>query len=147
MGSTAIRTSAIWQSINSFRLPGVRVINTASILCDMKLSFSTWIICWITYFRNYLRYTRSHRWQLVDSSISLFSKSLTLPNVCASFSPNCWSHSWASQDLEGPFTPRLLMNAPKDSWMTYAMDAIWLLNAGVSIADTSRVVGSSWVIE
>ena len=36
------------------------------------------------YFLNYVCYTWCHGQHLVDSSIALFSQSLTLPNVCVS---------------------------------------------------------------
>ena len=39
--STEMRTLAFWQSMNSFRRPDVRVINTASILCYIKVNFRT----------------------------------------------------------------------------------------------------------
>jgi len=78
-----MRTVAFWQSINSFRRPGVSVINTASILCFMKVSFRTFKISWNTYFLNYLCQTWSDGRHLIDSSIALLSKSLTLANVYA----------------------------------------------------------------
>jgi len=81
--STAMRTLAFWQSMNSFRRPGVSVINTASILCYMKVSFRTFKISWNTYFLNYPCSTWSHGRHLDDSCIALFSKYLTLPNVYA----------------------------------------------------------------
>ena len=56
-----------------------------------------------------------------------------------SFSPNCWSRSWVSQDLLKPFTLRLLMNSPKANCMTCAMYGMWFLNEGHSIAEASRV--------
>jgi len=40
------------------------------------------------------------------------------------FSPNCWSSSWASQDLVRLFTPRVLMNAPKASCKMSAMQGM-----------------------
>jgi len=46
-----------------------------------KVSFSTLQISRYTYFLNYLCQTRSHRRHRSDSSISLFPKSLTLPEV------------------------------------------------------------------
>jgi len=76
-----MRTLAFWQWMNSFGWAGVSVINTASILCFMKVSFRTFKISWNTYFLNHLCQTRSHGRHLVDSSIALFSKSLTLPDV------------------------------------------------------------------
>jgi len=44
MGSTAMRTLAFWQSMNSFRRPGVMVINTANIPCYIHVSFRTFKI-------------------------------------------------------------------------------------------------------
>jgi len=69
--------------MNLFQWPGVSVINTANIFCYMKVSFCTFKICWNMYFLNYLCLTWSIGWHLVDSSIALFLKSLTLPSVCA----------------------------------------------------------------
>jgi hypothetical protein len=48
------RTLAFSQSMNSCRRPGVSVINTASILRYMMVSFRTFKISWNTYFLNYL---------------------------------------------------------------------------------------------
>jgi len=81
LGSTAMWTLAYWQSMNSFRRPGVSVINTASILCYKKVSFSTFKISWNTYFLNYHCYTWFHGRHLIDSSSVLFSKPLTLANI------------------------------------------------------------------
>jgi len=69
--------------MNSFRRPGVSAINTASTLCYMRVSFRSFQMAWNTYFLNYLCQTWSHSQHLIDSSIALFSQSLTLPNVCA----------------------------------------------------------------
>jgi len=69
------------------------------------------------------------------------------PMFMLSFSPNCWSRSWASQDLVWPFTLTLHMNAPKASWMTCAMHGIWFLNAGHTIPEASRVDCDSWVLQ
>jgi len=69
----------------------------------------------------------------------------TMPML--SYSPNCWSSSWASQDLVRPFTPRLLMNTPTASCMTCAMPGMWFLNAGRSIPAASSVGCSSRVTE
>jgi len=74
-------------------------------------------------------------------SLWLFSMSML------SFSPNCWSGSWASQDVVRPFTTRLLMYAPKTSCMTCAMHDMWCLNAGHWIAEASSVDCSSRVID
>ena len=63
------------------------------------------------------------------------------------FSPNCWLHSWAAQDLVRPVAPRLLMNAPKASWMTCTIHGMSLLNAGHWIPEAWRVNCNSWVIE
>jgi hypothetical protein len=64
-----------------------------------------------------------------------------------SFSPNCSSHSCASYDLVGPFTPRRLMNAPKASWMMCDIHGMWFSKAGNSIAEASSVDCSSQVIK
>jgi len=83
IGSMVMWNLAFWQSMNSFQQPGVSGINTPSILCYMKVNFSTFKISWNRHFLNYLSLTWSHGWHLIDSSIALFSKSLTLPNVYA----------------------------------------------------------------
>ena len=69
------------------------------------------------------------------------------PMSILSFSPNWWSHSWASQDLVWPFTLRLLRNAPRASWMTCALHGMGCVNAGHSIREGSRVDCSSRVSE
>jgi len=63
------------------------------------------------------------------------------------FTPYSWWCSGATQHLERPLTPRLLMNAPKASWMTCAMHGMWLLIAGHMILEQSTVDCSSWGIE
>jgi len=68
--------------MNSFRRPDVSIINTGSVLCNLKVSFSTFKVSWNTYFLNYLCQTWSHGKYLVDSCIALVSKSLTIPIVC-----------------------------------------------------------------
>jgi len=81
---------------------------------------------------------------------------LTLPSVWSlwllpislhSSAAYCWSCSWASQDLMWPYTPRLLMNAPKSSCMTCAMQCVWFLNAGHWIPEILKVDCSSPVIK
>jgi len=69
--------------MNSFWRPGVSLINTASILCFMKVSFWNFNISSNMYCLNYLCSTWSDGRHLDDSSIALFLKSLTLPNVYA----------------------------------------------------------------
>jgi len=69
--------------MNLFRWPCVSVINTASILRYIMISCRTFIICWNTCFLNYFCKTWPHGRHFVDSSIALFSKSLTLPNINA----------------------------------------------------------------
>jgi len=69
--------------MNLFRWPGVSVINTASILCHINVSFMSFTMSWNMYFLNYLCQTRLHSRHLVDSSNALFSQSLTLAKVCA----------------------------------------------------------------
>jgi len=64
-----------------------------------------------------------------------------------SFSSNCWLRSWASHDLVWPFTPTLLMNAPKASCMTCAMPGMWFLKAGHCIGEALSVDCSSRVIQ
>jgi len=59
------------------------------------------------------------------------------PMSMLSYSSNCWLCSWISQDLLWPVTPRLLMNAPKASCMTWAMIGMWFLSEGYSITETS----------
>jgi len=80
IASSAMGNLAHCQLMNSFDRPGVSVINTSSILCYMKVSFSTSKISWNMYILNYLCYTWFHGWHLIDSSVALFSKPLTLPN-------------------------------------------------------------------
>jgi len=82
-----MRSWACWQSMNLFRWPGVSVINTASILCYMKVSFRTFEISSNMYFLNDLGKTWSHGRRIIESSIALFSKSLTLPKVYAFILP------------------------------------------------------------
>jgi len=69
------------------------------------------------------------------------------PLSMLSFSPKCWSRSWAFQDCVWPWTPRLLTNAPNASWLTCAIHRMWLLNAGHSIPEAWSVDCSSQVIE
>ena len=83
IGRTAMWTLAFWQSMNSFRWPGVSVINPGIIFHYMKVSFRTLKISWKTYFLIYHCQTWSHGRQLFDSSIAFFSKSVTFPNVYA----------------------------------------------------------------
>jgi hypothetical protein len=73
-------TVAFWQLINLFQRPGVSVINTASILCYMYVSFRAFAISCNTYFLNHLCSTWFQGRHLIDSSIALISKSLTLPH-------------------------------------------------------------------
>jgi len=113
----------------------------------MKVSFRTFKISWNTYFLNYLCWTWFHGRHLVGSSIVLFSKSLTLPDVYAFILSKCWSSSWASQELVWPFTPRLLTNAPKASCIMCAMHGMWFFNASYSIPEASIVDCSSSVTE
>jgi hypothetical protein len=70
--------------MNSFWWPGLSIINTASIFWYMMVTFSSFKIYCNTYFPNCLGYTWSHNWVLVELSIALFLKSLTLPNLYAS---------------------------------------------------------------
>jgi len=83
IGSAMMRAVAFLQSLNLFCWPGFSIINTACILCYMKVSFRSFKIFWNTYFLNYLCQTWSHGWHRIDSSIALFWKSLTLSKVYA----------------------------------------------------------------
>jgi hypothetical protein len=62
------------------------------------------------------------------------------------FLPNCLSYLWASHDCVGTLTPRLHTNAPKHSWILYAMQALWLPNRHYSISEISRIDCSSQFI-
>ena len=83
LGSAAMCSLSFWQSMNSFQWPGISVINKANILYSMKVSFKCFEMSWNTYFLYYLCQIWSHSRHLVDSSIALFSQSLTLSNICA----------------------------------------------------------------
>ena len=84
---------------------------------------------------------------IVIVALPSFRSLWLFPMSTLSFSPNCWSRWWASEDLVRHFTPRLLMNAPRASWMVRAMHGMWFLKAGNWIADASSVDCSSRVIE
>jgi len=83
IGSAAIHTLALWPSMNSFRWPGSSLINTASILCYMKVSFRSFNMSWNAYLLNCLCRTWLHSRPQFHSIIALSSQSVTLPNVCA----------------------------------------------------------------
>ena len=142
-----MRSLGFCQSMNSFRRPGVSVINTASILSFMKVSFRTFKISCNTHFLNYLCYIWSHGRHLVDSSIALFSKSLTLSNVYAFILAKLLIALMGFPRCGTAFTPRLFMNAPKAICMPCAMHSIWFLNAGHLIPEAASVDCSSRVIE
>jgi len=147
IGSTAVRTLPFWQAMNSFRRPGVSVINTASILWYMTVNFRTFKISWNTYLLNYLCETWFHGRYHIDSIVALFSKSLALPNVYDFNLSKLLIALMGFARLGGSFTPRLLMNAPKASCMTCAMHGMWFLSAGHSIAEASSIDCSSRVIK
>jgi len=75
---------------------------------------------------------------LLIVALPTFRSLWLFPVSVLSFSPIWWSCSWASQNLVQPFTPRLLMNAPKASCVTCTMHSMWFLNAGHSILEASR---------
>jgi len=133
--------------MDSFRWPGVSVINTASILCYLKVSFRSFKMSWNTYFLNFLCQTQLHSQHLVDCSIALFRSFWLFPMSVLSFSTNCWLRWWASQNLVRPLTPRLLINTPKACCMTRAMHGMWFLIADLIISEESRGASGSWVIE
>jgi len=56
-----------------------------------------------------------------------------------SFCTNCWLCASASKDLMRPLTVRLLMNAPKVSWMRCSIHYMRFLIAGLTIPEASRV--------
>jgi len=142
-----MRTLDFWQSINSFLRPGASVINTASILCYMKVSCRT------------LKYYEIGTFSIIFAKPGLMADTLLIialpsfrslwlfPMSMLSFSPNCWLRWWASQDFLWPLTLRMLMNSPKASCMTCAMHCMWFLNAGHSIPEASSVDCSSRVME
>jgi hypothetical protein len=52
--SRVMRTLAVWESLSLFWRPGLSMINTASVLCIMKVNVRTFKISWSTYLLNYL---------------------------------------------------------------------------------------------
>ena len=84
---------------------------------------------------------------LMILALSTFHSLWLFPMSMRSFSPNCWSRWWASQDLVRLFTPRLLMNTPVTSFMTCAMHGMWFLNAGNWMREAWKVDCSLQVIE
>ena len=70
-----------------------------------------------------------------------------LPMTMLSFFPNYWLRSWASQDMVQHFTPILLMDTVRESFMICAIHGMWFLIAGHSIPEASRVHCSAWHIE
>jgi hypothetical protein len=147
MPCTAMRARAFWLTMNLFRWPGVSLNNTAIIHSYRNVSFQTFKILWNQYFIDYLLETWSHCQHLVDSSITLASKHLTLPNVYAFIHSRLLSALMAAEQLVWSVTPRQLMNAPKACGMPCAMHGLWFLNAGHLILQESRVDCSSPVIE
>jgi len=142
-----MRTLSFWHTIHLFRRPGGSVINPASILSYMQVSFRAFKISWNTYCLNYpcksglIADTLLIR--ALHSSWYCWLFLMSMLSLC----PNCWSSSWAFQGLVQPFTLRLLKNAPKASWMACAMHGVWFLNAGQSIPEASRIDCHSLVIE
>jgi len=136
-----------WRSMISFRRSDVRVINPASILCYMKVSFRT------------LKYLEIHTFSIIFGKPDLMANTLlilALPSIrslwlipmsMVSFSPNCCSCSCASHDLVRPPTRTQHKNAPIAGCMMCAMYGMWFLNAGNSIPETSRLNCSSRVLE
>ena len=147
ISTSTMQTCAFWHSMNSFWQPVVSIINTASILCYLKVSFRTvkyLEICTISI-------TLAKSGLIADTSLiralpSVLRLSLFLMSMLW-FSPNCRSRSWASQDLVWHFTPKLLMNAPTASFVMGAMHSMWFLNAGHSILVASKVDCSSRLIQ
>ena len=145
--SAAFHTFAVWQSMNLFRRPCVRLINTTTICCSMAVSvrvFQYLEICTVSIIFA-KRGLMAHN-LLISASLPLWSLWL-FPISMLTSSPNCWSRSWASQDLVRPFPLRLIMNAPKASWMACAIHGMWFHNAGYSIPEAWRVDCNLRVIE
>ena len=147
IGCTTTRTLAFWQSTNSFWRPGVSIINPASILCYVKINSRTFKYHEIRNFSIFFHKPGFMADTILILGLPSSRSPWLLPMSMLPFIPNCWSCSWASQDLLRPFTPRLLMNAPKASCMTCAIHGMWFLNAGHLIAEASTVDCSSRVIE
>ena len=84
---------------------------------------------------------------LLILALPLFRSFWLFPISMRSFSPQCWSCSWASHDLLWSFTPRLLMNAPRASWMTCGLHGMRFLNVDCCIPEASRVDYDSRVTE
>jgi len=84
---------------------------------------------------------------LLIGALPSFQSLWLFPMPILSFPPNCRLRSWASQDLVRPFTPRLLVNAPKASFMMCATHGMWFLNAGRSIPEASWVHCNPQLVE
>jgi len=68
---------------------------------------------------------------LLNQALPSFGRIWLFSLSVISFSPSCWSHSWATKDLVRPVILRLLMNTLEASWITFSMDAMSLLNASL----------------
>jgi len=124
--------------MNSSRQPVLRLIYTTTILHYLNGSFGS------------SKCVEIHTFSIICAKPGLKTDTLlirALPSLrrlwllslsVLSFPTICWSHSWASQDLVWPCTPRLHMNPPKASWITCAMHSMWLPIAGHSIPEASR---------
>ena len=91
--STVMQTVAVWPSINTFRQPGVSVINTASILCYMKVTFRTFKISWNTYVLKIFAKPGLMVDTLLILALPSFGSLWLLTMSMLWCSPNCWSRS------------------------------------------------------
>jgi len=69
------------------------------------------------------------------------------PISVLSLPQNCCLRSWASNYVVWYFTSTKVMNEPRASCMRCAMRGMWFLNAGYSMAESTSVYCSLWVIE
>jgi len=144
--STVICALASWQSMNTFWQSGVSVLHTARIPCYIMVSFKTLKITWNYYLFNNLCLSWSDGWHLVDPSIALFTKSLTLPNVYAFIFSKLLITLIRIWRVGEAFYTQTTHECIKRSWMMWGMHGMWVFNAGHSILDTSRVNSDFWAV-
>jgi len=145
--SMVMGSVAFWQSMNSFWRAGVSAIITASFTAIQR---SVSVLSNILQIRT-LSIIFAKPGFMADTLLILafpsFRSLWRFPMSVLLFSPNCWSPSWASHDLVCPFTLRLLMNAPKASWMMCAIHGMRFRTACYSIPEASSVDCSFRVIQ
>jgi hypothetical protein len=89
-------TLAFWESTNSFRRPGVSVINPAHMLCYMKVSFRTFKYHELRTFLIIFAKPGLMADTLLILALPSFRSLWLFPMSMLSFSANCWSRSCAS---------------------------------------------------